>query len=111
MGYGTIPMLNTQGTMGINTPNAVGKEPTPISPMQEARNGLSNSVSFLHDRLGDLERRLDSVCRPTSPMTDQANGGGAQVPPSELRSFLIEHSNGVRNAIARIESLLERLEV
>lgn len=110
MGYGQgYAQTGQSGSLG-QASSMQPSAPTPISPMQEARQHLSASVGSLHDRLSALERRLDSVCQMAVPdATNQSTG--ANTPPSELRAFLSEQTSGVMSAVIRLESLLNRLEL
>lgn len=98
------------GFLGSGPSMGAGASAAPISPMQEARGSLTSSVSVLHERLSEIERRLDVVCRMAAPDA-VGNGAKTDTSPSELRAFLQDQSNCVYLAVSRIESLLNRLEL
>lgn len=110
MNYGQSIMAAQQGQVFIGGGGMVLKDPMPITPMQEARNGLADSVGRLHAALDDLSRRLESTCTPEPP--NAGNQASAPVPlTSELRSFLHSQTSGVDHAIMRIASILQRIEL
>jgi len=85
--------------------------PTPISPMQEARQCLSGSVHLLNERIGELERRLESVLRPSSPEPNPGNGNKIETAPSEHRQFLAATASEIDAVSSRIGNLLARIEL
>jgi hypothetical protein len=84
---------------------------TPISPMQEARQALTGSVNLLHERLGELERRLESVLRPDSPPTPNTGNSKIETAPSEHRQFLAATASEIDAVSSRIGGLLHRIEL
>lgn len=101
-------MYANQTTGVFTTSNAM---PSPSSPMQDARSALTCAIEMLHERIAELERRLDTVCAPTAPAADGRSGAGANSPISEQRIFLLEQAGVVGLASARLESLLGRIEL
>jgi len=83
---------------------------TSITPMQEARAFLSSSVTTLHERVSELERRIETVRRPSAPKPSDQEQKVTEM-PSEHRGFLNEHALGVIRAVERLDDLLRRIEL
>ncbi len=98
-------------TSGTYTAMAGNSPVTPISPMQEARQILTSSVNLLHERLGELERRLESVLRPSQPQPPGADANKIEAAPSEHRQFLTATANEIDSVSSRIGSILHRIEL
>lgn len=112
MNYGNQAIGYSQaGGAAINPYPAATSAPLPISPMQESRNILGQSIQNLHDRMGEIERRLEPICRASVPTPDGVNGIVGDPSSSAVRSFLDEQSRAVGNACDRLDSLLARIEL
>lgn len=96
----------------VGQAQAIGGAPMPISPMLEAREMMQKTLSNLHERIENLERRIDPICAPATP-TPAAPDARAlnQAITSETRSFLNDQTRVISGAIDRLDSLLSRLEL
>ena len=103
------PQTATIGSGSYN--QAMTTAPTPITPMQEARQSLTGAVNLIHDRLEQLERRLETVLRPAQPQPGGTDSNKIAEVPSEHRQFLSITTNELHGAATRLDSLLSRLEL
>lgn len=86
--------------------------PSPISPLQEVMQRQERYVDTLHDRIGQVEMRLEGVLLPTVPTPANRAGGGevvASMSQHHMRGSVL--ADRIEQAIARLEDLLHRLQV
>ena len=94
--------------------NAVPTAPPTDSPSR-IRDSVSNTEQFLsniHDAIGSLERRLDTVLAPAMP-TGSSTPSSAQVAKSSSHLFgrLDILNDGLSHAVARLNDIAQRVEV
>lgn len=83
----------------------------PVSPIEAAHAELRGAQDVLHNLLGSLHCRLESVLRPAEPISGSAVGPKAvdNPPMSELHAHLLDRVAQTRDQCSGIESLLRRL--
>lgn len=83
-----------------------------MSPIQEARSQLVQMVESLHNRLAQLENRLDGICRPSMPTPSTGTETNKRIDaPSEYRAFLESQNSALSHACDRLDSILNRIEL
>lgn len=83
---------------------------TRVAPVPVAFNALRSEVSHIDNLLGSLSNALELVLRPVEPKESQT-AARPNKPQSPLTDLLVDESTRLCVIAARIEDLLERLEV
>lgn len=82
-----------------------------ISPIQRDVERLDRAVRDLHETIGSLDVRLQSVLQPAMPSPAATNGQPSAPPSSSLQGQIASLAQSVEEAINRVAEIRNRLDV